>query len=359
MFNLFVCIFDLDESYEIDMLNVVLVVNLFGVYCIDVDECSGIIDIIVLDGQVMVYGVNDFSCWLIGGYCYCFDDNLLMQVVEFYVGVQDVFDLWCVDCDDCYVCVSSCQYVVDDVIGYEDFDCYGQWQSDDVYGQVWYLVIVVSDWVFYCDGYWVYVVLWGWIWIDDVLWGFVLYYYGCWINVGGCWGWILGLCELCVVYVLVLVVFVGGNGWSVLVGVGVLIGWFLFGLGDFYNLWYWVSVGYYCWVNWYNLYWDDCWYYDYDCDGFECYFNECYCCYCEGCVLDEYYVNCYVLYGIIVVLCEVFVQVWWVEGYWLQIDLGYLCMVLVFGCLLVSLVYVSFVGVFVLCGWIVLQGCFD
>ncbi|ODV26351.1 MAG: hypothetical protein ABT19_02930 [Rhodanobacter sp. SCN 68-63] len=191
--NLSVRTLDPDESYEIDTPNVALVVNSPGVYRIDVDARSGTTDITALDGQATVYGANDASRRLIG----------------------DAFDLWCADRDDRYARASSRQYVADDVIGYEDLDRYGQWQSDDAYGQVWYPATVASDWAPYRDGHWAYVAPWGWTWIDDAPWGFAPYHYGRWINVGGRWGWIPGPRELRAVYAPALVAFVGGNGWSV------------------------------------------------------------------------------------------------------------------------------------------------
>ncbi|MGN6234586.1 DUF6600 domain-containing protein [Dyella sp.] len=357
--NLSVRTLDPDESYEIDTPNVALVVNTPGVYRIDVDERSGTTDITALDGQATVYGANDASRRLIGGHRYRFDDSSLAQVAESYAGAQDAFDLWCADRDDRYARASSRQYVADDVIGYEDLDRYGQWQSDDAYGQVWYPATVASDWAPYRDGHWAYVAPWGWTWIDDAPWGFAPYHYGRWINVGGRWGWIPGPRELRAVYSPALVAFVGGNGWSVSVGAGAPIGWFPLGPGDFYNPWYRVSAGYYRRVNRHNLHWDDRRHHDHDRDGFERYFNERYRRYREGRAPDEHYVNRHAPHGITAVSREAFVQARRVEGHRVQIDPGHLRTAPVLGRLPVSPVHASFAGAPAPHGRTVPQGRFD
>lgn len=315
--NLSVRSLDPDESYEIDTPNVALVVSSPGVFRIDVDDRAGTTEITALDGQATVYGENDASRRVIGGHQYRFDDSSLAQVAESYAGSQDAFDLWCADRDERYARATSRQYVSDDVIGYEDLDHYGRWQSDDAYGQVWYPAYVASDWAPYRDGHWAYVAPWGWTWIDDAPWGFAPYHYGRWINVGGRWGWIPGPRELPAVYAPALVAFVGGSGWSVSYGAGAPIGWFPLGPGDFYNPWYRVSAGYYRRVNRHNLRWDR--HHD-DRDGFERYFNERYRRYREGRDPDERYANRHAPHGITAVSRDAFVQARQVRAHQLRVD---------------------------------------
>jgi len=315
--NLSVRSLDADESYEIDTPNVALVVSSPGVFRIDVDDRAGTTEITALDGQATVYGDNDASRRLIGGHRYRFDDSSLAQVAESYAGSQDAFDLWCADRDERYAGAGSRQYVSEDVIGYEDLDHYGRWQSDDSYGQVWYPAYVASDWAPYRDGHWAYVAPWGWTWIDDAPWGFAPYHYGRWINVGGRWGWIPGPRELHAVYAPALVAFVGGSGWSVSVSSGAPIGWFPLGPGDFYNPWYHVSADYYRRVNRHNLRWDR--HHD-DRDGFERYFNERYRRYREGRDPDEHYANRHAPHGITAVSRDAFVQARRVQANQLRID---------------------------------------
>jgi hypothetical protein len=315
--NLSVRSLDHDESYEIDTPNVALVVSEPGVFRIDVDDRTGTTEITALDGQATVYGENDASRRVIGGHRYRFDDSSLAQVAESYAGSQDAFDLWCADRDERYARAGSRQYVSEDVIGYEDLDHYGRWQSDASYGQVWYPAHVASDWAPYSDGHWAYVAPWGWTWIDDAPWGFAPYHYGRWINVGGRWGWIPGPRELRAVYAPALVAFVGGSGWSVSVSSGTPIGWFPLGPGDFYNPWYHVSAGYYRRVNRHNLHWGR----DHDDrDGFERYFNERYRRYREGRDPDERYANRRAPHGITAMSRDAFVQARHVEGHRLRID---------------------------------------
>ncbi len=315
--NLSVRALDPDESYEIDTPNVALVVSSPGVFRIDVDDRASTTEITALDGQATVYGENDASRQVVGGHRYRFDDRSLAQVAESYAGSQDAFDLWCADRDARYARATSRQYVSDDVIGYEDLDHYGRWQSDDAYGQVWYPDYVASDWAPYRDGHWAYVAPWGWTWIDDAPWGFAPYHYGRWINVGGRWGWIPGPRGLHAVYAPALVAFVGGNGWSVSVGAGVPIGWFPLGPGDFYNPWYHVSAGYYRRVNRHNLRWDR--HHD-DRDDFERYFNERYRRYRAGRDPDEHYANRHAPHGVTAVSRDAFVQARRVDGHRLRID---------------------------------------
>lgn len=315
--NLSVRSLDPGESYEIDTPNVALVVNSPGMFRIDVDDRAGTTKITALDGQATVYGENDASRRVIGGHRYRFDDSSLAQVAEWYADSQDAFDLWCADRDARYARADSRRYVSEDVIGYEDLDRYGRWQSNDAYGQVWYPAYVANDWAPYRDGHWAYVAPWGWTWIDDAPWGFAPYHYGRWINVGGRWGWIPGPRDLRAVYAPALVAFVGGSGWSVSVSTGAPIGWFPLGPGDFYNPWYHVSADYYRRVNRHNLRWDR--HHD-DRDGFEHYFHERYRRYREGRDPDVHYANRLAPHGITAMSRDAFVQARPVEGHRLRID---------------------------------------
>ncbi|MGA0587073.1 DUF6600 domain-containing protein [Dyella sp. KRB-257] len=315
--NLSVRSLDPDESYEIDTPNVALVVSSPGVFRIDVDDRAGTTKITALEGQATVYGEGDASRRVIGGHRYRFDDSSLAQVAESYAGSQDAFDRWCADRDARYARAGSRRYVSEDVIGYEDLDHYGRWQSDDAYGQVWYPAYVASDWAPYRDGHWAYVAPWGWTWIDDAPWGFAPYHYGRWVYVRDRWGWIPGPRELRAVYAPALVAFVGGSGWRVSIGTGVPIGWFPLGPGDFYNPWYRVSADYYRRINRHNLRWDR---HHGDRDGFERYFHERYRRYREGRDPHEHYANRLAPHGITAMSRDAFVQARRVEGHRLRID---------------------------------------
>src|SRR6185436_3738763 len=59
----------------------------------------------------------------------------------------------------------SSRYVSRDVIGYEDLDEYGEWESDSLYGPVWYPRRISAGWAPYRFGQWAYIGPWGWTWI--------------------------------------------------------------------------------------------------------------------------------------------------------------------------------------------------
>lgn len=308
--NLSVRGLDPGESYEIDTPTVALVLDHPGVFRIDVDDRGGDTEITALDGQATVYGENGASRLLVGGHSYRFDDSSLAQVGESYSGARDAFDIWCADRDDRYARSTTRQYVSEEVVGYEDLDQYGQWQSSDDYGQVWYPAYVANDWAPYRQGHWAYVAPWGWTWVDDAPWGFAPYHYGRWVSVRGRWGWIPGPRDLRPIYAPALVAFVGGSGWNVSIGSGAPIGWFPLGPGDIYNPWYSASAGYYRRVNRHNIRWGRAHHrgdHDGDHDG-DRRIDEHYRHYREGRDPDQHYANRYAPHGITAMSREAFVH---------------------------------------------------
>ncbi|HET6431619.1 DUF6600 domain-containing protein [Dyella sp.] len=305
------------QSYEIDTPAVALVVDRPGVFRVDVDDRGGGTEITALEGQATVYGEGGARRALVGGHSYRFDDSSLAQLVESYSGARDAFDLWCSDRDARYVRSPSRQYVSEDVVGYEDLDQYGQWQSSDDYGQVWYPAIVGSDWAPYRQGHWAYVAPWGWSWVDDAPWGFAPYHYGRWIRVHGRWGWIPGPRELRAVYAPALVAFVGGSGWSVSIGSGAPIGWFPLGPGDIYDPWYATSASYYRRVNRHNIRWGR--HHDGDHDHR---IDEHYRHHRDGRGPDQDYANRYAPYGITAMSREAFVHARRADTHRLKVDPG-------------------------------------
>lgn len=106
------------------------------------------------------------------------------------------------------------------VTGYQDLDDYGTWAPAPDYGTVWYPTRVVDDWAPYRDGNWAYVAPWGWTWIDDAPWGFAPFHYGRWVQIGHRWAWWPGRRATRPIYAPALVAFVGGDGWSIGLGLG-------------------------------------------------------------------------------------------------------------------------------------------
>jgi hypothetical protein len=241
------------QSVEIDTPTVALVVDRPGAFRVDVGDGARGTQISVLDGSAVVYGENNAQRNLVAGRSYRFDDSALGSVVISDLGGGDAFDAWGRDRDQRYARSESRQYVSDEMIGYQDLDQYGDWQTDSDYGAVWYPTQVSSTWAPYSFGHWAYIAPWGWSWIDDAAWGFAPYHYGRWANLRGRWGWIPGPLGVRPIYAPALVAFVGGGGWSVGIGSGP-VGWFPLGPGEIYNPWYRASRAYYTNVNITNIY---------------------------------------------------------------------------------------------------------
>src|SRR5579859_562117 len=138
-------------------------------------------------------------------------------------------------------------YVSPQVVGAQDLDQYGTWQSTPQYGSVWYPSSLGADWAPYREGHWRWVAPWGWTWVDDEPWGFAPFHYGRWAQVDGRWGWVPGTVVERPVYAPAMVTFVGGDpgpgvgvavGIGVGIGIGAAIGWVPLGPGEVYQPWY-------------------------------------------------------------------------------------------------------------------------
>jgi len=244
------------QSYEIDTPTVALVVDQPGTYRVDIADDGKSTRVIDINGRAVVYGENNTQRNLNPGRTYEFNDPALNDVLVSDVDGRDSFDAWCASRDQRYARPTSGRYVSDEVVGYQDLDQYGDWQSDPEYGQVWYPSNVAAGWAPYRDGHWAYVAPWGWTWVDDSPWGFAPYHYGRWAYVRGAWGWVPGPIAVRPVYAPALVAFVGGSNWSVSVGIGggAPVGWFPLGPGEVYNPWYHCTRNYYTNVNVTNIY---------------------------------------------------------------------------------------------------------
>uniref|UniRef100_UPI00066FD29B DUF6600 domain-containing protein n=1 Tax=Frateuria defendens TaxID=2219559 RepID=UPI00066FD29B len=186
---------------------------------------------------------------VVAGRRYRFTDPALGMVSIDDLDGMDAFDAWCGERDRRYAASTVTRYVSTEMIGYQDLDGYGSWQSDADYGAVWYPAGMAPGWAPYRDGRWVWVAPWGWTWVDATPWGFAPYHYGRWVYRPRGWGWVPGPVALRPVYAPALVAFVGGTHWNVSVGVGGPVGWFPLGPGDVYTPWYRVSRRYYGNVN--------------------------------------------------------------------------------------------------------------
>jgi len=126
--------------------------------------------------------------------------------------------------------VVSYDYTSHDVLGAEDLDAYGDWQSVPQYGRVWRPRSVAAGWAPYRVGHWIWQDPWGWTWVSSEPWGWAPYHYGRWVVVSSRWCWVPVAPNVRhVAYAPALVAFVGGGpGWSasVTLGGGGYVGWF-------------------------------------------------------------------------------------------------------------------------------------
>jgi hypothetical protein len=126
--------------------------------------------------------------------------------------------------------VVSYDYTSPDVLGAEDLDAYGDWESVPQYGRVWRPRSVAAGWAPYRVGHWIWQDPWGWTWVSAEPWGWAPYHYGRWVVFSSRWCWVpVAPSVRHVLYAPALVAFVGGGpGWSasVTVGGGGYVGWF-------------------------------------------------------------------------------------------------------------------------------------
>lgn len=238
------------QDYEIDTPTLALVVDQPGVFRIDVGADGRSTRVTVFDGSGTVYGENHTQRGVIAGGSYDFGDPSLDNLMITSIGEGDAFDAWCSERDRNDMQSASAQYVSEDVVGYQDLDAYGDWQSEDGYGAVWFPTDVATGWAPYSFGYWVWIAPWGWTWVDDLPWGFAPFHYGRWAYIHGAWGWIPGPRSRRPIYAPALVAFVGGGPWSASLGMrGQPVGWFPLGPGEIYNPWYRAGRRYYASIN--------------------------------------------------------------------------------------------------------------
>ena len=206
------------DSVEVDTPNGAMVVSRPGRYRVDVPE----------DGRYSVVSVDLGAAGLVGP---GLDRELRARMAAQLSGTDYVrllavarpartpFDQWSDDRDGRAGAPACARYMSYDIPGCADLDEAGQWEVNAEYGAVWYPLHVRVDWVPYCDGRWVWIAPWGWTWVDDAPWGFAPFHYGRWAHFGRGWGWIPGPIVARPYYAPALVVFIGGPGWTVAVGV--------------------------------------------------------------------------------------------------------------------------------------------
>src|SRR6266404_1404096 len=202
-----------------------------GVYRITVDESGTTTAINVRSGQGEVTGAGGAYSVYANEYDVFAGTDELVENSQPYGPEPDSFDAWSQGRDSRWDNSDSARYVSSDVVGYEDLDGQGAWESTPDYGNVWFPRSVEPGWAPYHDGHWSYIEPWGYTWVDDQRWGFAPFHYGRWISVRGAWGWVpcppraFGAVYVRPVYAPALVAWVG---------VGAGVAWFALGPREVY-----------------------------------------------------------------------------------------------------------------------------
>jgi hypothetical protein len=238
------------EIYEIDTPNMAFTVQKSGDYRFDVDPEADASSVTVWKGRGDATGEGSAVRVDAHERAHFTNGTSMAHTFSSAPGL-DGFDDWCVVRDHREDHYASARYVSPDVIGYEDLDDYGYWETVPSYGPVWVPRHVVAGWAPYRYGHWVWVSPWGWTWVDDAPWGFAPFHYGRWVYYRNYWGWAPGPVYVRPVYAPALVAWFGGHGWGVSVGFGggPGYGWCPLGYGEPFVPWYRGSRGYFHNVN--------------------------------------------------------------------------------------------------------------
>ncbi len=251
--------FGQNQVFEVDTPNAALTLLQNGVYVVSVDPNANTSYLTVREGQAQVTG---------GGQAFTVDQGSsanLSGTDQLGYDVEtapqpDQLENWAAQRDQHESHLQSSRYLPPTVIGYEDLDDYGGWQSSGQYGNVWYPNNVEAGWAPYHSGHWGWEDPWGYTWIDDSPWGFAPFHYGRWAYIGSRWGWCPGPIGIGYggpvvqpYYAPALVAFFGGSNFGVSIGIGFGggggLGWVPLGYGEVYTPPYAVSQSYFREVN--------------------------------------------------------------------------------------------------------------
>lgn len=229
------------ESFEIDTPNLAFSVQEPGEYKITVND-DNTTTVAVRRGAGVAYGDHDSITLREAEQATFFGTNLSHASIA-RMSPYDSFDAWANERGRAEDASVSAQYLSREVIGYQQLDAYGTWETHVEYGAIWTPRITVAGWAPYRVGHWLWVAPWGWTWVDHAPWGFAPYHYGRWAYIGTRWAWVPGhhLRHAVPVYAPALVAFVGVGGMSA--GIGVTSGrahvsavaWLPLGPGEAYR----------------------------------------------------------------------------------------------------------------------------
>lgn len=251
--------FSPNQVFEVDTPNAAFTLQREGIYRFDVDPNGNGSFVVVRQGQAEVTGGGQAFTLNPGNSVNLSGSDQISYDVELAPN-PDQFDNWCSQRDYHEAHLASYRYVSPSMIGYEDLDDYGGWQTSGEYGAVWYPRHVEGGWAPYHNGHWAWVQPWGWTWVDDAPWGFAPFHYGRWVYVGGNWGWCPGPRVVAGYggppirpqFAPALVAFFGGAHWGVSLSIGgggPSVGWVPLGFGEVYTPPYHVSQNYFRNVN--------------------------------------------------------------------------------------------------------------
>src|SRR3984893_16652239 len=147
---------DDNETYEIDTPNLAFSVLQPGVYRFTVDESGTTTAISVGSGQGEVTGAGAAYSVHANEYDVFSGTDELVENSQPYGPEQDSFDAWNRNRDNRWDNSVSARFVSSDVVGYEDLDGHGAWESTPEYGNVWFPRGVEAGWAPYHDGPWSY-----------------------------------------------------------------------------------------------------------------------------------------------------------------------------------------------------------
>lgn len=231
------------ENFEVSTPNLSFSIQEPGEYRININE-DNTSTVMVRRGVGVAQGDRDVITLREGEQTRFSGTNLNhTQIVR--VPPFDTFDQWAADRDRAEDNSISARYVPRDMVGYQQLDEYGNWDTHLEYGAIWYPRGISVGWAPYRDGKWVWVAPWGWTWVDRSPWGFAPYHYGRWAYVGKRWGWVPGRYERHhrAVYAPALVAWVGIGSGGLNAGInlssrhshGPSVSWFPLGPGEVYR----------------------------------------------------------------------------------------------------------------------------
>lgn len=209
-----------------------------GVYRLEVREAEDITIVQVRSGQANVEGDRQsFTLDANERAEFRNDEEQARLAAQFSTaGGLDDFDDWASARNARAERAATSRYVAADVIGYEDLQDEGEWNSDAEFGYIWYPTRVAADWAPYRFGRWIWIGPWGWTWVDNARWGFAPFHYGRWVHRRSRWCWVPGPLGVRPVYAPALVAWMGHPGHRF--GASFDVGWVPLGPREVYVPWH-------------------------------------------------------------------------------------------------------------------------